>query len=115
MNWIRKTVIFISLLIIAFFAAQANETSIEKTENTKTNTALSVDIPDSLSFIQPQAGYHFVGNIKTSYPNLAKWFDSILIIIPGHQAVRSVSNFNNQHLGHSTRIALLLYPFHYFW
>ncbi|PWB24495.1 hypothetical protein [Flavobacterium sp. HTF] len=115
MNRIRKTVIFISFLVIAFFAAQANSTSIEKTENTKTDTNLSVEIPDSLSFIQPQASYHFVGNIKTNYPALAKWFDSILMIIPAHEAVKSVSNFNNQHLGQSTRLSLLLYPFHYFW
>jgi hypothetical protein len=115
MNRIRKTVIFISLLIIASFAAQANEISIEKTESTKTETNLSVDLADSLSCIQPQSGYHFVGNIKTSHPNLAKWFDAILIIIPGHQAIKSVSNFSNQHLSQSTRISLLLYPFHYFW
>lgn len=115
MNCIRKTVIFVSLLIIAFFALQANEISIEKTEKTKTDTNFSVDFTDSLSFIQPQGNYQFVGNIKTSYPNIAKWFESVFLIIPVNKAVFSASNFSNQHSGHSTKLSLLLYPFHYFW
>ena len=47
MNWIRKTVIFISLLIIAFFAVQANESSIEINESQKTDTNFSIDYADS--------------------------------------------------------------------
>ncbi|RUT71948.1 hypothetical protein D0817_04475 [Flavobacterium cupreum] len=115
MNWIRKTVIFISLLLIAFFASQANDIAVEKNESQKTDTAFSVDTPDSLAFIQPQASYQFAANVKTSYTGVAKWFDAILMTTPGHQAVKSVTNFANQHLNQSKRVLLLLFPFHYFW
>lgn len=115
MNWIRKTVIFISLLIIAFFASQANESVVQIIESQQTGTNLSKDIADSSAFIQPQASYQFTANIKTHYPNIVKWFDTILMVIPSHQAVKSVSNFANQYSNQSKKILLLLYPFHYFW
>lgn len=115
MNWIRKTVIFISLLIIAFFASQANESVVQIIESQQTDTNFSKDIADSSAFIQPQASYQFTANIKTHYPNIVKWFNTILIVIPSHQAVKSVSNFANQYSNQSKKILLLLYPFHYFW
>jgi hypothetical protein len=115
MNWIRKTVIFVSLLIIAFFACQANESAVQKIENQKTDTTFSLNSTDSSAFIQPQTSYQFVANIKTSFPVLIKWFDSLLEIVPQHQAVKSVSNFANQFSCQSKKILLLLYPFHNFW
>jgi hypothetical protein len=115
MNGIRRTIIFFSLLIISFFACQGNEITVEKTQTEKRDPAFSMELPDSLAFIQPQASYQFVANVKTNYPNIVKWFDAILMPIPRHQAVKSASNFANQHLNQSKRILLLLYPFHYFW
>ena len=115
MNWIRKTVIFVSLLIIAFFACQANEFSVQKTETSKTDTTFSIERSSSLAFIQPQASYQFVANIKTSPLNFIKWFETILIVIPHHQAVKLVSNFSSQHFNQSKKVLLLLFPFHFFW
>lgn len=115
MNWIRKTIIFVSLLIISFFAAQANECAVAKIESKKTDTNFSIDYTDSLAFIQPQAGYHLVGNIKTSQPGIIKWFDSLLVVLPQHQAVNVTSNFTNQFTTQSKKVLLMLYPFHFFW
>lgn len=115
MNWIRKTIIFVSLLIMAFFASQANEVAVQKIENKKTDTNFSIDHADSLAFIQPQAAYQFVGNIKTSHPNLIKWFDSLLIVVPQHHIIKATSNFSNQFATQSKKVLLLLYPFHFFW
>ena len=115
MNWIRKTVIFISLLIIAFFAVQANESSIEINEIQKTDTNFSIDYADSLAFIQPQASYQFAANIKSNPSILTKWFDAILMVIPQHKAVQSTSNFANQFATQSKKVLLMLYPFHFFW
>lgn len=115
MNWIRRTVIFVSLLIIAFFAAQANESAIEIIESQKTDTNFSIDHSDSLAFIQPQANYQFAANIKTSPSILGKWFDSLLMVIPQHKAVKSTSNFANQFATQSKKVLLMLYPFHFFW
>lgn len=114
MNWIRKTIIFVSLLIIAFFAAQANEFAVEKTEN-KTDTNFSIDHSDSQAFIQPQASYQLIGNVKTNDPAIIKWFDALLIAVPQHQAVNSTSNFANQFATQSKKVLLMLYPFHFFW
>lgn len=118
MNWIRKTIIFVSLLIMTFFAVQANQVTIQKSESEKSeksDTNFSNDYVDTSEFIQPQASYQFAANVKISHPNLVKWFDSLLMTIPGHQVVKSTSNFANQFLNQSSKIAVLLYPFHYFW
>ncbi|KQO22539.1 hypothetical protein ASF10_09205 [Flavobacterium sp. Leaf82] len=115
MNWIRKTVIFVSLLIIAFFAAQANDSAIQITESQKTDTNFSIDHADSLAFIQPQASYQFAANIKTNPSILVKWFDSLLMVLPQHKAVKSTSNFANQFATQSKKFLLMLYPFHFFW
>jgi len=115
MNWIRKTIIFVSLLIIAFFAAQANDFVIPQSEGQKTDTNFSIDHSDSQSFIQPQASYQLVGNFKTSHPALIKWFDTLLVVVPQHKALNSVSNFANQFATQSKKVLLMLYPFHFFW
>lgn len=115
MNWIRKTVIFVSLLIIAFFAAQANGSVIQITETQKTDTNFSIDHADSLAFIQPQASYQFTANIKSNPSGLVKWFDFLLMVIPQHKVVKSTSNFANQFATQSKKVLLMLYPFHFFW
>ncbi|OXG06528.1 hypothetical protein BC749_102437 [Flavobacterium araucananum] len=115
MNWIRKAVIFVSLLIIAFFATQANESVVQRDETQKTDSNFSIDHADSLAFIQPQANYQFAANIKTNPSNLVKWFDALLMVIPQHKAVKSTSNFANQFATQSKKVLLMLYPFHFFW
>ena len=115
MNWIRKTIIFVSLLILAFFASQESSTAMQKIESQKTDTTFSKDYTDSLAFIQPQASYQFVANIKTNHPDIIKWFDSLLVAIPQHQVAQSASNFANQFTTQSKKVLLLLYPFHFFW
>jgi hypothetical protein len=115
MNWIRKTVIFVSLLILAFFASQESDAAMQKNESQKTETNFSKDYTDSLAFIQPQASYQFAANIKTNHPGIIKWFDSLLIVIPQHQVVKATSNFASQFSTQSKKILLMLYPFHFFW
>ena len=115
MNWIRKTIIFASLLIIAFFAYQANGIAVQKIETQKTDTNFSIYHSDSQAFIQPQACYQLIGNVKTSQPVLIKWFDSLLLVIPQHKAVNTTSNFANQFAAQSKKVLLMLYPFHFFW
>ncbi len=115
MNWIRKTVIFVALLIMGFFASQANQIAVQKIESQKTDTNFSKDFTDSQAFIQPQTSYQFAANIKTSYSAVIKWFDSLLPVVPQHQAVNSASNFSNQFFTQSKKVFLMLYPFHFFW
>lgn len=115
MNWIRKIVIFVSLLIFAFFASQKSDVAMQKNESQKTETNFSKDYTDSLTFIQPQASYQFAANIKTNHPDIIKWFDSLLIVIPQHQVVKAKSNFASQFSTQSRKILLMLYPFHFFW
>jgi hypothetical protein len=120
MNWIRKAIIFVSLLIVTFFACQASEQGMQKSEvqeseGQKTNTNFSIDHSDSLAFIQPQANYQFAASIKTNPSILVKWFDAVLMVIPQHKAVKSTSNFANQFLTQSKKVLLMLYPFHFFW
>ena len=115
MKWIHKTVIFISLLIITFFAVQAEQIAVQKIETEKSDTNFSKNYVDTSDFLQPQSTYQFAAAIKTYQPTLVKWFDNLLVLIPLHQAVKSVSNFSNQYSLQSKKVSILLYPFHYFW
>ena len=115
MNWIRKTVLFLSLLIIGLFAAQANDAPMQKIEAEKTDANFSKDILDSSAFIQPQASYQFTASIKTEYPAVVKWFDSLLSIVPQHETVKSSFNFSRKVTAQSKKISLMLYAFHFFW
>ena len=115
MNWIRKTVVFVSLLILSFFASQESNAAMQKNESQKTETNFSKDYTDSLAFIQPQASYQFAANIKTNHPVIIKWFGSLLVVIPQHQVSKGTSNFANQFSTQSKKILLMLYPFHFFW
>lgn len=115
MNWIRKTVVFVSLLILAFFASQESNAAMQKNESQKTETNFSKVYTNSQAFIQPQASYQFAANIKTNHSGIIKWFDSLLIVIPQHQVSKGTSNFANQFSTQSKKILLMLYPFHFFW
>ncbi|SHG19773.1 hypothetical protein [Flavobacterium defluvii] len=115
MNWIRKAILFISLLIIGFFAAQANEFPVQKIESQKTDTNFSRETPDSSAFIQPQGSYQFAANIKTDHLAAHKWFDSLLEVIPQYKAAKFTFNFTNKFFTQSKKISLLLYAFHFFW
>lgn len=115
MNWIRKTILFFSLLMMTFFAVQANELPVQKIETQKTDTNFCRETTDSSAFIQPQSGYQLAANIKTDYSGLIKWFDSLLLVVPQYKAVKSASNFKSQFSTQSKKILLMLYAFHFFW
>ncbi|MDR7370628.1 hypothetical protein [Flavobacterium aquidurense] len=115
MDWIRKTVIFVSLLILAFFVSQESNSAVQNTESQNTETNFSKDYSDSLAFIQPRASYQFAANIKTNHAGIIKWFGSLLVAVPQHQVAESASNFANQFSTQSKKVLLLLYPFHFFW
>ena len=65
MNWIRKTIIFIGLLIAVLFAFNANEVPAQTIKIEKSNSSFSANSIQSLDFIQPQ-----VSNTFNSYHNL---------------------------------------------
>lgn len=114
MNWIRKTVFFVSLLIIAFFVSQESNSDVQKIEIQKTDTNFTKESTDSSAFIQPQSNYQLAANIKTNHP-IIKWFDNLLVVVPQYQLVKSASNFANQFSAQNKKVLLMLYPFHFFW
>lgn len=115
MNWIRKTVIFIALLIAGLFAYQADTASMHINETQKTDTNFSKDVADSLAFIQPQENYHFVANIKTNAAGILKCFDTLLPLIPQHQTVTHTTAYTKQFTTQSKKVLVILYAFHFFW
>lgn len=117
MNWIRKTIVFVGLLMLFLSAYNADKVAIDVIQPQKTDSNFTHDSIHTSAFIQPQAGFHVVADVKTNYPSptLTKWFDTFLIVIPDCKIQRSISNFANQTLNQSKKISILLYPFHYFW
>jgi hypothetical protein len=115
MNWIRKTVIFIALLIAGLFAYQADQASVHITETQKTDTNFCKETGDSLAFIQPQGSYQFAANIKTNPSGILKCFDSLLPLIPQHQTVTTSTGYTKLFTTQSKKVLVILYAFHFFW
>ncbi|MHC0448416.1 hypothetical protein ACWA1F_23640 [Flavobacterium sp. 3-218] len=116
MNWIRKTVIFIALLIAGLFAYQANQASVRLIETEKSDTNFCKDIPDSSAFIQPQGNYQFAANIKTNPTGgIIKCFDTLLPLIPQHQTVSTVTAYTKLFTTQCKKVSVILYAFHFFW
>jgi hypothetical protein len=115
MNWIRKTVIFITLLLAGLFAYQADQASVRIIETEKSDTNFCKDIPDSSAFIQPQGSYQFAANIKTNPTGIIKCFDTLLPLIPQHQAVTSATAYTKLFTTQSKKVSVILYAFHFFW
>ncbi|MBO9585434.1 MAG: hypothetical protein J7574_14820 [Flavobacterium sp.] len=115
MNWIRKTVIFITLLLAGLFAYQADQTPVHVIETEKSDTNFCKDIPDSSAFIQPQGSYQFAANIKTNPTGIIKCFDTLLPLIPQHQTVTSITSYTKIFTTQSKKVLVILYAFHFFW
>ncbi|CAM3505451.1 hypothetical protein [Flavobacterium chungbukense] len=115
MNWIRKTVIFIALLLAGLFAYQADTSSVHITETQKTDSNFCKETGDSSAFIQPQGNYQFAANIKTNPIGIIKCFDSLLPLIPQHQTVTITTAYTKLFTTQSKKVLVILYAFHFFW
>ncbi|WP_433829468.1 hypothetical protein [Flavobacterium anhuiense] len=116
MNWIRKTIVFITLLLVGLFANQADQASTRIIETEKSDTNFCKDIPDSSAFIQPQGSYQFAANLKTNPTGgIIKCFDTLLPLIPQHQTVISTIAYTKIFTTQSKKVLVILYAFHFFW
>lgn len=115
MNWIRKTVILITLLLAGLFAYQADQSSVRIIETEKSDTNFCKDIPDSSAFIKPQGNYQLAANIKTNPTGIIKCFDTLLPLIPQHQTVTSTTAYTKLFTTQSKKVSVILYAFHFFW
>ncbi|UWY26558.1 hypothetical protein [Flavobacterium sp. TR2] len=115
MNWIRKTVILITLILAGLFAYQADQASARVIETEKSDSNFCKDIPDSSAFIQPQGSYQFAANIKTNPTGIIKCFDNLLPLIPQHQTVAFTTAYTKLFTTQSKKVLVILYAFHFFW
>ncbi|MDQ6529262.1 hypothetical protein [Flavobacterium sp. LHD-85] len=115
MNWIRKTVILITLILAGLFAYQADQVSVHVIETEKSDTNFCKDIPDSSAFIQPQGSYQLAANIKTNPAGIIKCFDTLLPLIPQHQTVSFTTAYTKLFTTQSKKVLVILYAFHFFW
>lgn len=114
MNWIRKTVIFITLLLVGLFAYQADQTAVRIIETEKSDTNFCKDVPDSSAFIQPQGSYQLAASIKTNPTGIIKCFDTLLPLIPQHQTITTTA-YTKLFTTQSKKVSAILYAFHFFW
>jgi len=115
MNWIRKTVILITLILAGLFAYHADQASMHVIETEKSDTNFCKDIPDSSAFIQPQGSYQLAANIKTNPSGIIKCFDTLLPLIPQHQTVSVSTAYTKLFTTQSKKVLVILYAFHFFW
>lgn len=115
MNWIRKTVIFIGLVLVFSFAFSAKEVAIDKIQFEKQESSLSVEKIHSSAFIQPQASHNLSATSKTPNFSFSKYLENYLVSIPSLKIGISFAFFANQDINRCERVSLLLFPFHIFW
>jgi len=115
MNWIRKTVILITIILAGLFAYQANQSAVHVIETEKSDTNFCKDIPDSSAFIQPQGSYQLAANVKTNPTGIIKCFENLLPLIPQHQTVTHTTAYTKLFTTQSKKVLVILYAFHFFW
>ncbi|TDE43963.1 hypothetical protein E0I26_10100 [Flavobacterium rhamnosiphilum] len=115
MNWFRKTLVFIGLLIAFLFAFSANETPIHTTQSEKSSSSVSVSSIYSSDFIQPQVSNTFTSYHKTPDYSIVKYLANFLIAIPDFKISTFFIRFAKQDINRCEMVSLLLFPFHFFW
>lgn len=115
MNWVRKTVIFIALLIAGLFAYQADTASVRIIETQKTDSNFCKEYGDSSAFIQPQGSYQFAANIKTNPIGIIKCFDTLLPLSAPHKSFSTNTAYTKLFTTQSKKVLVILYAFHFFW
>lgn len=115
MNWIRKTVIFIGLVIVFSFAFSVNEVFVSNTPVEKSKTSLSAEKVHSSAFIEPQASNPLTFSQKNPDFSFSKYLENYLVSIPSLKIGISFAFFANQDINRCERVSLLLFPFHIFW
>ncbi|MDI5897292.1 hypothetical protein [Flavobacterium yafengii] len=115
MNWFRKTVVFIGLLIAFLFALSASEAPIPSIQLEKSNSSVSVGSIHSSDFIQPQVSNTFTSYHKTPDYTIAKYLENFLIAIPDFKISTFFIRFAKQDINRCEMVSLLLFPFHFFW
>ena len=115
MNWFRKTLVFIGLLIAFLFAFSASEAPIHTIKSEKSSSSVSVDSIHSSDFIQPQVSNTFTSYHKTPDYTIAKYLENFLIVIPDFKIRTFFIRFAKQDINRCEMVSLLLFPFHFFW
>ncbi len=115
MNWFRKTVVFIGLLIAFLFAFSVSEAPIPTSQLEKSSSSVSVDSIHSSDFIQPQVSNPFTSYHKTPDYTIAKYLENFLIAIPDFKITTFIIRFAKQDINRCEMVSLLLFPFHFFW
>lgn len=115
MNWFRKTVVFIGLLMAFLFVFSANEAPIHTIQSEQSNSSVSVDSIHSSDFIQPQVSNPFTSYHKTPDYTIAKYLENFLIAIPDFKISPFFIRFAKQDINRCEMVSLLLFPFHFFW
>ena len=115
MNWFRKTLVFIGLLIAFSFPLSASEASIHTTQLEKSSSSVSVDSIHSSNFIQPQVSNPFTSYHKAPDYTIVKYLENFLTTIPDFKITTFIIRFAKQDINRCEMVSLLLFPFHFFW
>lgn len=115
MNWFRKTLVFIGLLIVFLFAFSASEIPVQSIKIEKSNSSLSANSIHSSDFIQPQVSNTFTSYNKTPDYTIAKYLENFLNVIPDFKSSIFFIRFTKQDINRCEMVSLLLFPFHFFW
>jgi hypothetical protein len=115
MNWIRKIIIFIGLMLLFIFAFNADRSTIEQIEQEKTSSTITEKSIHSSVFIEPTVSSTFAIHHNTTDTAIIKWVSAFLITIPDFKKYNFHNTFLYQDINRCTTVSILLFPFHYFW
>jgi hypothetical protein len=115
MNWFRKTLAFVGLLIVFLFAFNVNEATVDSIKIEKSSSSVSVDNIHSSDFIQPQVSNTFTSYHKTLDYSIARYLENFLNVIPDFKISTIYLRFAKQDINRCQMVSLLLFPFHFFW
>jgi hypothetical protein len=115
MNWIRKIIAFLALIVVFVVVHHTAETTVAKKQATQSNLDFSAESIHCTAFIQPHT-LSIVSLQSKNYSNpIARWQDVFILESANILKINYLNTFLEQDINRCKKVSILLFPFHFFW
>lgn len=115
MNWIRKTISFIVLLVIFLVAFSATGNAMHIKIEKQSSPKFSLEHIQNTAFIQPQSVYTVALQLEKESNPVIKWQSTFLTLNIKVAKLSCFNSYLNQDINRCEKVSILLFPFHFFW
>lgn len=115
MKGLQKLFIALGIFTVLLFASSGEQKAVQLFSNESKGSYFSDDYIHSSACLQPQSTSILGSNLRFGDYTMAKFTALFLIVTTDFRLLHPASHFTGQDPGRFQKIAVLLYPFHFFW